>query len=419
MKGARIQPESSALSLPTRAHSTLTWKSTWTINGSNRVNDVTKNETRPEVRGFSRRDSRMLALKSVVVIALPLLSLTVLLCLSVADAVIEGRMSGHRDCTSVAVAKVTFVLALVLERKMATRYLQHPAARQRQQYRSAINATSGSIADDGCDTDGNTRMKNSLVEQRQRMLDLNVTSDATWLFYSDVISNELSAGGDAYTCRLESSCVVATYLHHFVVSVDLFELDEFVNLRENTTDVGSDNVGSDNVGSYNVGSDTASGLSQYIRLFYSNTNSLVVFTIEDEISQKLWDAYNRTEDRIMQAETPRLGSDIAVILEITTQPESWQARINVIVIVILSVFTTSVYLLFLVRFANRLYKIPGKVRSFIDIVDRKSGELEVGRQRSDALLQQVRLLCVRTAAGVLRRIEGMNADRVIMFLLTQ
>ena len=376
MKGARIEPETSALSPPPRCHSTVTWKSTWTINSVGRV--VNDDVRKKDVRGFSKHDSRVLTLKTVVVLGLPLLSLTVLLCLSLADCVLEGRMSNRRGCSRAAAAEVTIVFALMLERKMAARYLLLTGAEERQHYRNTINLTTISTGGDWCGTNRNTRLERTLFPQRQTVLVQNTTSSATWEFYGDVISDELRAGVDAYSmCRIESRCAIATYVHQFLVSMNVFEQEVFANLRENTIDVRSSN---------------ASALLQYARLFYPISDSGFGFSAEYNVSRKMWDAYERAERYIThnQTDSPSLGNDLKLIVDSTIQREQWLSRINLMVIVILSLFTTVPYLYFLVRFANRLYHIPNKVRSCFEIVNRKSAELEVGRQRSDALLQQVR-----------------------------
>ena len=286
-------------------------------------------------------------------------------------------MSNHRGCSRAAAAEVTIVFALMLERKMAARYLVLIGDEERQHYRNTFNLTTTFTGGDWCGNNRNTRLKRTLFPKRQTVLVQNTTSTATWEFYGDVISDELRAGVDAYSmCRIER-CAIATYVHQFLVSINVFELEQFANLRENTTDVRSSND---------------SALSQYARLFYPISDSRFGFSTEYNISHKMWDVYERAERYITHNQTasPSLGNDLNLIVDSTIPRAQWLYRINLIIIVILSLFTTAPFLYFLVRFANRLYHIPNKVRSCFEIVNRKSAELEVGRQRSDALLQQVR-----------------------------
>ena len=380
----KVKPERRALSPPTRSQSTLTWKSTLTINSSPRTTDtagvvVDQRDTYPDTSGVVVQDTRLMKLKSAIVIGLPLISLTVLLCMSLADGVREGRMCVYGDCSRVPAARVTIVFALMLERKMATEYLRTPAiSRQRRRYRNAANVTSESIADTLCNMDGNNRITTRLIDNRQRILAQNMTSDETWEFYSAAISDELTEVVDPSLCQFVS-CDISIHLHRFLTSVNMFEWNEFVKLHENTDAHGYDN----------------NGLTQYTRVFYETSNkSGVEFYPKDDVSQKMWDAYKLVEACIMQLPTNTEGCNTAAILDSPVQSGSWQARINMIVIMILAVFTTSVYLYLLVRFAKRLQRIPRKLRSCFDVVERKSEELEIRRQRSDALLQQVRNMCV-------------------------
>ena len=379
----KVKPERRARSPPTRSQSTLTWKSSWTINSSSRTTDtagvvVDTHDTYPDTSGFVVQDTRLVKLKSAIVIGLPLISLTVLLCMSVADGVREARMSGYGECPRVATARVTIVFALMLERKMATEFLLLPkASRKRQRYRNAIIVASESIADNLCAVDGKNRITTRLIEHRQRVLAHNMTSDVAWEFYSAAISDQLTEVVDPSFCQF-LSCDISIDLHRFLASVNVFEWNEFVKLHEHTDAHGDDNL----------------GLTQYTRLFYDTSNSSVQFYQKDHVSQKMWDAYKLAEGCIVQLHTKAETCNTAAILDSTIHRGSWHARIIMIVIMILAAFTTSVYLYLLVRFANRLQRIPRKLRSCFDMVERNSGELEIRRQRSDALLQQVRNMLV-------------------------